>query len=93
MDNYVIVQPYQHVAYSTNIGNFDLVIDIEFEGGVSTILISSVIGSVVFYSDKIQRTLDFETSKLFYMNDELIQDIIDLCTERLTEVQQIIKGV
>jgi hypothetical protein len=90
MDNYTIIQPYQHVVYSAAHANFDIDIDIEFEGGISTILISSTIGSVVFYSDKIQRTLDFETARLFYMNDDLIQDIIDLSKERLAEVLRIL---
>ena len=86
MDNYEITQPYQHEVYSAKIGHFDIVIDIEFENGLSTVLLSSTIGSVVFFENKIQRAMDFQTAVLYYKNDDLIQDIIDLSNERLNEV-------
>lgn len=83
---YEIKQPYQHQVYSAKIGHFDIVIDIEFEGDLSTIDISSKIGAVVFFSDRIQRVLDFNTALLFYMGDDLIRDIVDLSNERLNEL-------
>jgi hypothetical protein len=90
MDNHAIIRPYQHVVYSAALANFDIDIDIEFEGGISTILISSTIGRVVLYSHKIQRTLDFETARMFYMNDASIQAIIESSKERLAEVLRIL---
>lgn len=83
---YEIKQPYQHQVYSAKIGHFDIVIDIEFEGGLSTIDISSKIGAVTFFFDKIRSTLDFNTAVLLYMGDDLIQDIVDLSNERLTDL-------
>lgn len=83
---YEIIQPYQHHIYRAKIGHFDIKIDIEFEGGLSTIDISSNIDAVVFFSDKVQRVLDFNTVVLFYMGEDLIQDIVDLSNERLNEL-------
>lgn len=83
---YKIIQPYQNHVYRAKIGHFDIEIDIEFEGGLSTIDISSKIDDVVFFSDGVQRVLDFNTAALFYMGEDLIQDIIDLSNERLNEL-------
>ena len=91
MYTYEITQPYQHELYSAKIGHFDIEIDIEFENGLSTVLLSSTIGSVVFFEDKIQRALDFQTAVLYYKNDDLIQDIVDLSNERLREIKQLTK--
>lgn len=83
---YEIIQPHRHHVHRAKIGHFDMKIDIKFKGGLSTIDISSKIDDVVFFSDRVQRVLDFNTVVLFYMGEDLIQNIVDLSIERLNEL-------
>lgn len=91
MDNYEITQPYQHEVYSAKIGHFDVEIDIEFENGLSIVLLSSKIGDVVFFEAKIQRVLDFQTAVLYYINEGLINSMVALSNWRLDDIKQLIK--
>lgn len=89
---YEIKQPYQHHVYSAKIRHFEIVVDIEFEDGISNIVINSSIGDVVFFFDKFTTRLDFNDSFQNYTGDAFIQYVVDLSKERLNELLSKVKA-